>query len=324
MSLKSQNKLLEVLYEYEVMTAQQLASVLSYQSSTIYKYTKNLMEEGLLGKIDVPAIGRGSKAFHLTVRGARQVAEDRNELEIFREKDWNTPPSSILNTLLGNQFVSELIRVTKDIQDSGIVDWRGTRTLFQPYLISNTKLPPKLNGYFNFYFEGRLKLVYLNVLTGNESVTVITEMLKSHLEMIQQERSERTESTLFLFLYLGKVGNTVLKLWKQLIGENKKVPFLAAANFEKLTNEGIFGSVWHTQGGNAPVSFLEMPGIESKSNIERDFIGKKQIIRLQFNPVVSTMEFNRVEDIVVTQDQLSGKPAKVTNGGENGIDWSIN
>lgn len=334
MEINTKNKLQSSLYKYEIMTAQQLATVHSYKKNTIYPYMTELNKQGVIGKIDVPVFGRGSKAYHLTGQAARQVAEDFNALSLFREKDWNTAPSGVINTLLANQFFCELIKATKNVADSGITDWKGGRTIQQAYLLGGeTKLPPKMNGYASFYFKGELRPIYLNVLSGNESLSVLEDILISHKEMIQRERPGKEDEALFLFLCLGTIDKTVLKLWKSIVGDTKKNSLLAVANFEMLTQVGVFGSVWLTLGNSKFISLLDMPGIPYRKKGDRNFIGKQQIIRLQFNPVIQTLEFKTGDNLpqglqgeqeVLEETNENIKKDVPANMTETGIDWNIN
>lgn len=322
MEISTKRKMQHSLYKYEVLTAQQLAIIHSYKRKSVYPCIADLNKKGLIGKIDVPAIGRGSKAYHLTGASAKQVAEDFNELGFFREKDWNTAPNGIINTLLANQFFCELIKATKHIPNSGLTDWKGGRTLFQPYIIAGeSKLPPKMNGFATFYFEDKVRPIYLNVLTGNESLLVLEDMLVSHRDMIERERPNDFENALFLLLYLGSIGKTALKLWKNRNSERKKSPFLAVANFELLSREGIFSSAWLTPSNKEFISISDMPGLPIKQQLSNsDLIGKKQVIKLQFNTVIQSLEFKGAEKVPIDDDIEIDKEEQSE---ETGIDWSI-
>jgi hypothetical protein len=302
------------LYEYEIMTMQQLAILHSYKKKSIQPMITKMFNNHLIQKMSVPEIGKNAKAYYLTAQAAREAADRRNEAHLFREKEWGTAPGSVLHTLIANQFFCELIRASKENPLMGVTQWVGKKTLMARLTSEEEKKYPKMSGYGVLYHNQQKVLIYLNVLTGNESMSVMQEMVASHTKLIKVERNQDASNTCLLFICLGEaIAKNILMIWNQILGEEKRAPFVAAVDFEKLATEGVLSSAWKNQKLES-TSILQMPFKEVKDSIsDGEFLGKRQIIRLQFKTIAGFQEIKNESESVKGKEETQ----------EPGIDWTV-
>lgn len=295
------------MYEYEMMTTQQLAIRHSYKRGSIYKYIQAMDKYDDVQRMDVPAIGRGYKAYYLTVGAAKQMAESRNEVHLYNPKDWETPPGSVLNILMANQFFCELIRSTQNTPGSGLTEWLGRRSIEHRYSLEpgdgkkNRDKHSRFKGYSVFHHEGRKQFIHVDVLSGNETISVIQDMLAFQTQVLSASWSNNPSKVILLILYLGKhVGKQTLKIWEKLSKTIPNPPTVAVANFEEIATQGIFSPLLKSIDSNEPVSLLEMPSHKSNVPDADDLLGKQVKIRLQFKAISGFQ--SRQEDVPTQSD----------------------
>ncbi|ERI07223.1 replication-relaxation family protein [Aneurinibacillus aneurinilyticus] len=311
--MNSKMEIKKSLYEYEIMTTQQLAILHGWKQKTVYSYLQKMSKDKQIRKVDVPEIKRGAKAYSLMPNQAKYVAEFRNELAMFQPKEWETVPGSMLSILLANQIFCEMIRSTREMPDAGIVEWTGRRTLMQRYQEDEKKPLLKMNSYGVFYYENQKRNIYLDILNGTESLAVLETMLLQHSQLITIDRPKSVGKTLLLFVYLGKsAGRTILQLWRKFSAGSVDIPFVAVAHFEELAEQGIFSSVWQSLDKEG-ISLMDMPfQVSEKELQESDFLGKTKSIRFQFKSINGF--FDEKEATNVKKDEESNKE-------EDAIEW---
>lgn len=286
------------MYEHEVVTASQIAIAHSINVRTVHNTIYSMNKDGLIKKIDVQEIGRGSKAVMLNPAAARQVADARSEAHLYREKDWENVPGSFLNILMANQFFCELIRVTKELPGNGVAEWIGRRSLAQKYQLEdpedNTgkkKKDPqtwaRMNGSCAFYYDNSKRNVHVDIYSGNETPPVMQDKLAGHLQALKAYWGKDVSDIILLLLYLGKrTGDRLLKIWQLLTDSDRNIPYLAVCNFETLAKSpgGVFAPVWLT-AMNEQVSILQMPSQTADNLYEEELMGKKKRIAFAFKAI---------------------------------------
>ncbi|OEH86037.1 hypothetical protein BHU72_14490 [Desulfuribacillus stibiiarsenatis] len=268
--------ILESLYEYEIMTAKQLAIVNGYKLKTVYEYIhklstfkdKHAMEvTPKIRKIDL-ATKRGAKAYYLAPRAAKEIAEARNEVHYFREKEWETVPGAYYNILVTNQVICEIIQ-------SGILsisEWTGRKTLLKRYTEDEKGYIPVFNALFecqnntNLGYEKRI--VYLSVISAKTDKSVIREMMNTYYDILRMSYEGGSNKILLLFVYMGKkLHQELLSSWSRFFVDKADAPYFAVASFEELGKEGVLSSVWQTSQSSERTSIVNMPYYEIKQEI---------------------------------------------------------
>ncbi len=314
----------ESMYEYEVLTAQQLGIIHSYEAgkNSIYPLISKLYKNDEIRKVNVPAIGRGSKAYFLTLKAARKAAEARQEEHLFKEKDWESAPGSILNILMTNQFFCEIIRHSREIPESGLSDWIGRRSLAHRYAIEyedkkeeKKAKSHRMHGYGVFYHEGLKRLIHLEVFTGNETMPVMQDKLESHYHTMKLNLQDTTKA-LLLVIYLGsKTGERALKIWNKITQQDGKAPYFAVAHFEEIVTEGVFAPLWLHGIDKIKASILDMPGVKQHSYQLEDMIGKQKKIKFKFKTIKGFEDLDKMN----IQDATDNKEIEHVEGYQENV-----
>ncbi|MED0709473.1 hypothetical protein P4S91_04625 [Aneurinibacillus aneurinilyticus] len=271
-------RIIHLLYRYESLTVYQIWILTGYARKTIEKHVSDMTKEGLIKRLRIPMIEQRSTAFHLTPETAEWAGTCVRERRLFRAKQWDGPPGSIVQLLIGNQYVTELIRATQNDENNGVYEWLGRVGAADMYTRyeEDKKIPgPDYNSYVVFHYEGKKYIFHLDIISGNESFAAIEELfIDFQKSVIESNQWSDLESVNYQLICYGKeMREKLLKLWYGVAGK-RSVPFLSVANYQDIATQGVFAPVWMT-AEKGMVSLRDLPSLNTVDNVS-EFMSKER------------------------------------------------
>lgn len=271
-------RIIHLLYRHEILTVYQLCVLTGYARKTIEKHVSDMTKEDLIKRVRVPMIEQRSTAYHLSPDTAEWAGSCVRERRLFRAKQWEGPPGSILQLLIGNQYVTELIRATKDEESSGVYEWLGRMAATDMYTRyeEDERIPgPDYNSYFVWVHQGKKHISHLDVISGNESMAAVEELFFDFQQAVIESKLWSTLPSVNyqVICYGREMREKLLKLWYA-IANGKSVPTFSVANYQDIAIQGVFAPVWMTEE-NGMVSIHDLPALSSAAHMT-EFIGKEK------------------------------------------------
>ncbi|HJV44370.1 MAG TPA: hypothetical protein VJ824_01460 [Bacillota bacterium] len=307
MNLKESSvRILLALYRHEIMTPFQLAIHTNYHIDYIYKSTTQLVKEQLINKQSVPFVHRAAKAYYLTKKSYEWVSEMVKETDRVKSKTWEGPTGDIISVLVSNQFYTELIAKTKEDYSSGLIEWLGKKDAGDRYAQFNEKdqrlIPYSPQSYSIIQIPKGRAIVHVEVLTGDETMSVIEDYITTGIKSLQAYWLEDTPKVSMLFLCLTPtIIPSILKIWdtvEQRLPGLK--PMIGAAFFHDLIQQGILSDAWNLrQRKGSLYDFAIFPPMAVSPT---RFIGKQVIP--QFASIGSQLWGSRKGEIQNKENQL--------------------
>lgn len=264
------------LYQYELMTAQQLASLLDYSIDYIYNNVNAMEKAGLIVSKQMSIYAPNSKVYLLS----EQEKKTRLERESFK----GTSPSTLndqIRTILSNQFVCEGIFSCQDKEAEGFIEWVGPREAAMKYSSKEgekfkTTLTPA--AYLEFQNNrGRVNIVLETILDGLSKEAII-QKVNEYAHYLPQHYTDPSKVHLLFVLNDDKTLQIITEAWSRIndLSQQKNKLKMYATNFAHIAEKGFFGSCWIDAELNA-YSIEDFFSQEAKDIEENRFLGKRRI-----------------------------------------------
>ncbi|MFC4767154.1 replication-relaxation family protein [Effusibacillus consociatus] len=279
---QAKKEILVALYCYQMLTSQQLAILLGYKRSSMYRVGKSLQKQEAIHSLFLPFLPGHSKGYVLTASGAKAASYLYGEADTHVPRLYEEVPSQLEHLYGTNQFFIDLIAGSLQKPGEGLVEWLGTRDAADRYAKfegppGKKKLPLKPDGLCTYRFaDGRRLMLHLEYDTGSENLWRLQDKLWNYGVLLPQVW-QQVERVHVLILTKGKSrAGHIMRLWEALrMGPlaGHRLPSVWCSYEEAVWNKGM-NSKWLGAGGSW-IPLEQMATLPDNPQGDVVFLGKQ-------------------------------------------------